>query len=114
MLKEHVSPGATVGGDKGYNHRAFVDGCRELGITPHVAVKAKHNAIDGRTTRHGGYSISMRIRKRVEEIFGWAKTVGDLRRTRVRGVERTQQRGYFIGATLNLLRITRLTMPRTA
>jgi transposase len=113
MLKEHVSPGATVGGDKGYNHRAFVDGCRELGITPHVAVKAKHNAIDGRTTRHPGYPISMRIRKRIEEIFGWGKTVGDLRRTRVRGVARTQQRGYFIGAALNLLRVTRL-MPATA
>lgn len=108
MLAEHVRPGSTVGGDKGYNHRAFVDGCRALGITPHVAIKAKHNAIDGRTTRHPGHAVSMRIRKRIEEIFGWGKTIGDLRRTRFRGVERTQQRGYFIGAALNLLRITRL------
>lgn len=108
MLAKHAPPGSTVGGDKGYNQRAFVDGCRKLGITPHVAEKVKHNAIDRRTTRHPGYSISSRIRKRVEEIFGWGKTVADLRRTRFRGVERTQQRGYFIGAALNLLRITRL------
>ncbi len=71
-------------------------------------MKVKHNAIDGRTTRHPGHAISMWIRKRVEEIFGWGKTVGDLRRTRFRGIERTQQRSYFIGAALNLLRITRL------
>ena len=108
MLKKHVSEGSTVGGDKGYNHRAFVEGCRELGITPHVAEKAKHSAIDGRTTRHAGYSWSMRIRKRIEEIFGWSKTTGGFRRTRFRGIRRTQQAGYFVGAALNLLRITRL------
>ena len=109
MLKDHVPAGATVGGDKGYNQRAFVDGCRELGITPHVAEKKKYNAIDRRTTRHPGYTVSMRIRKRIEEIFGWGKTIGDLRRTRFRGIARTQQRGYFIGAALNLLRIAKLT-----
>ncbi len=114
MLKEHAPPGATVGGDKGYNHRAFVDGCRKLGITPHVAIKVRHNAIDARTTRHPGFSVSMRIRKRVEEIFGWCKTVGDLRRTRFRGLARTQQRGFFIGAALNLLRIANLTRAATA
>jgi transposase len=108
MLKKHARDGSTVGGDKGYNHRAFVDGCRELGITPHVAEKAKHSAIDGRTTRHAGYSWSMRIRKRIEEIFGWSKTTGGFRRTRFRGIRRTQQAGYFVGAALNLLRITRL------
>jgi transposase len=108
MLKEHAHQGATVGGDKGYNHRAFVDGCRKLGVTPHVAEKAKHSAIDARTTRHRGYTWSMRIRKRIEEIFGWGKTTGGFRRTRFRGIQRTQQAGYFVGAALNLLRITRL------
>ena len=65
-------------------------------------------AIDARTTRHAGYTISMRIRKRIEEIFGWAKTIGGFRRTRYRGVKRTQQAGYFVGAAYNLLRIANL------
>lgn len=109
MLADNVDvTTATVAGDKGYNHRAFVDGCRELGVTPHVAEKAKHSAIDSRTTRHAGYSISMRIRKRIEEIFGWAKTIGGFRRTRFRGRARTQQAGYFVGAAYNLLRIANL------
>ncbi len=56
MLGDNVEPGATVGGNKGYNYRAFVDGCCELGVTPHVAEKVKHSAIDARTTRHAGYS----------------------------------------------------------
>jgi len=110
LLAENVEvTGATAGGDKGYNQRAFVDGCRQLGITPHVAEKARYNAIDRRTSRHEGYSISMRIRKRIEEIFGWAKTIGGFRRTRFRGVTRTQQAGYFVGAAYNLLRIANLT-----
>jgi IS5 family transposase len=109
MLADHVdASGATVGGDKGYNHRAFVDGCRELGVTPHVAEKVKYSAIDARTTRHAGYSISMRVRKRIEEIFGWAKTIGGFRRTRFRGIARTQQAGYFVGAAYNLLRMANL------
>jgi transposase len=110
MLQDHAPPGSTVGGDKGYNHRAFVEGCRALGVTPHVAEKTKHSAIDGRTTRHVGYTLSMRIRKRIEEIFGWAKTTGGFRRTRVHGVERTQHAAYVVGAALNLLRITRLAL----
>jgi IS5 family transposase len=68
----------------------------------------KYNAIDRRTSRHEGYSISMRIRKRIEEIFGWAKTIGGFRRTRFHGVARTQQAGYFVGAAYNLLRIANL------
>jgi len=109
MLAENVVvDGATVAGDKGYNQRAFVDGCRELGVTPHVAEKARHSAIDARTTRHAGYRISMAVRKRIEEIFGWAKTIGGFRRTRFQGVARTQQAGYFVGAAYNLLRIANL------
>jgi transposase len=111
MLKAHVAPGATVGADKGYDQRGFVEPCRELGITPHVAQKVKYTAIDARTTRHSGYGVSQRIRKRVEEIFGWSKTVGGFRRTRFRGVERTQQAAYFVGAAYNLMRMANLAAP---
>ena len=70
----------TIGADKGYNQRAVVGGIREAGKTPHVAAKASGNAIDGRTTRHAGYAVSQRLRKRVEEIFGWMKTIGQAAR----------------------------------
>ena len=66
---------ATVGADKLYDTRGFVDTMRDLGVTPHVAQK-EASAIDSRTTRHVGYAISQRVRKRIEEIFGWMKTVG--------------------------------------
>lgn len=113
MLKDAL-PGAaraTVAGDKGYDTKDFVARCRELKVTPHVAQNINPNrgsAIDGRTTRHVGYAISQRIRKRVEEIFGWAKTVGAFRKTRYRGKERTQFAGHMIGAAYNLLRIAKL------
>jgi len=73
-------------------------------VTPHVARK-KHSAIDGRTTRHAGYAVSLRIRKRVEEVFGWMKTVGGLRRTRYRGVERTGLAGYLVATAYNLAKL---------
>jgi transposase len=68
----------TLGGDKNYDTQAFIAKCREVRVTPHVAQnsKGRSSAIDGRTTRHPGYTISQRVRKRVEEIFGWTKTVG--------------------------------------
>lgn len=114
MLKRAVASGrrATVAGDKGYDTRDFVQRCRGLGVTPHVAQNehARHpSAIDGRTTRHPGYTISQRIRKRVEEVFGWCKTIGNFRKTRYKGVERTQMASYVIGAAYNLLRIARAT-----
>ena len=68
----------------------------------------RHSAIDARTTRHAGYSVRMRVRKRIEEIFGWAKTIGGFRRTRFRGIARAQQAGYFVGAAYNLLRMANL------
>ena len=77
----------TAGVDKGYDVANFVDPCRELGITPHVAAKAKGSRIDGRTTHQPGYEISQRKRKRVEEPFGWMKTFGLLRKLRHRGRE---------------------------
>ena len=75
----------TLGGDKSYDTGGFVAKCREMKVTPHGAqnTKGRASAIDGRTTRHPGYAISQRVRKRVEEIFGWTKTVDGGRRTQV-------------------------------
>ena len=102
--------GITVAGDKGYDTTNFVEGCRAMGVVPHVAQHTtnRRSRIDGRTTRSVGYSISQRIRKRVEEIFGWAKTVGGFRRTRFKGKRRTQAAAYIVGAAYNLVRMMRL------
>jgi Transposase DDE domain len=83
-------PRVTLGADKGYDTGDFVDAVRLLGVTPHVAQNTtkRVSAIDGRTTRHAGYAVSQRRRKRVEEIFGWLKTVGLMRKTRHRGTRR--------------------------
>jgi len=99
---------ATIGADKGYNQRPFVDAVREAGKTPHVATKIKDNAIDGRTVRHAGYVVSQRVRKRVEEIFGWMKTVGLLRKLRHRGLARVAWMFTFTAAAYNLVRMRRL------
>ena len=101
----------TLGGDKGYDTKDFVEECGWRNVTPHVAqniTEHRGSAIDARTTRHPGYAISQRIRKRVEEIFGWTKTVANFRRTRFKGRERTQLASYFVGAAYNLLRMGRL------
>jgi hypothetical protein len=97
----------TVGADKGYDTKGFVADVRELNATPHVAQK-KHSAIDGRTTRHEGYKISQQKRKRVEEIFGWMKTVGGLRKLRHRGLELVGWMFTFTAAAYNLVRIRNL------
>jgi len=104
------APVQTIGADKAYHQQKFVSGCRERGIKPHVACKdqVKVQGVDGRTTSSRGYQTSRRVRKRVEEIFGWMKTVGGLRRTRYRGTERTQAWAYFVGSTYNLLRLAKL------
>jgi hypothetical protein len=84
---------------------------RKRKVTPHVAQNTERrggSAIDGRTTRHRGYSISQRIRKRAEEIGGWIKTIGGFRRTRFKGEGRTQLAGWFVGAAYNLLRMAKL------
>ncbi len=99
----------TVGADKAYHQKGFVAGCRQRGISPHVACKEqKVEGLDRRTTGSGGYQTSQRIRKRVEEICGWIKTIGGLRRSRYLGIERTQAWSYFVGGTYNLLRMARL------
>ena len=113
MIDEYL-PGAeriTLAGDKGYDTRDFVDRCKERNVTPHVAqnVSARRSsAIDGRTTRHPGYAVSQVIRKRVEEIFGWLKTVANFRKTRFKGLERTQLASYMVGAAYNLMRMAKL------
>jgi transposase len=101
----------TVAADKGYDRAEFVAACRALNVTPHVAQNERRpggSALDLRTTGWPGYGVSQRVRKRVEEIFGWIKTVGNFRRTRYRGVERTSLAAYLVGAAYNLLRIAKL------
>jgi transposase len=112
-MMDDVLPGQrriTLAADRGYDTRDFVRACRDRNVTPHVAqnIARRRSAIDARTTARPGFIVSQRIRKRVEEIFGWMKAVGGFRRTRFRGIERTQLAGYFVGAAYNLLRMARL------
>jgi len=101
----------TVGGDKAYDTRELVLSLRALNAVPHVAQnrQGRGSAIDGRTTRHPGYAFSQRLRKRVEEIFGWMKTVGNFRKTRHRGIERVGWMFTLTAAAYNLVRIRNLT-----
>lgn len=98
----------TIGADKGYDVPAFVEGLRALLATPHVAQKVKGTAVDRRTTRHPGYQASQRLRKRVEEIFGWLKTTGGLRKTKHRGLERVGWMFNFAVTAYNLVRMRNL------
>jgi transposase len=99
---------ATLGADKGYDVRWFLETLRALKITPHIAAKAKYGAIDARTTRHPGYAISQTKRKMVEQIFGWLKTVGLMRKTRHRGRARVGWMFIFTLAAHNLVRMRNL------
>ena len=96
---------ATVGADKGYDSKAFIKGCRKLKVTPHVAAKDKHSAVDGRIQRHDGYKASQKVRKRIEEAFGWAKTVGGLAKTKLIGQAKLTGQALLCFATYNLVRI---------
>jgi transposase len=112
-MVEHVAGGRriTLGADKGYDTRDFVAGCRNLGVTPHVAQNVNRSggsAIDGRTTRHAGYGISQQKRKRVEECFGWKKTVATLRKLRHRGIFKVGWVFTFAAAAYNLVRMRNL------
>jgi len=101
----------SLAGDKGYDTHGFVASCRALKITPHVAqnhARPGGSALDARTTRHPGYAVSQWLRKRIEEGFGWMKTIGGLRKTRYRGRARVQWHAYLVAAAYNLLRIARL------
>jgi IS5 family transposase len=113
MLDQHLpgADGITLGADAGYDTSDFIAACRSRGITPHVAQTRDHrrrSAVDRRTTRHPGYDVSQRLRKRVEEIFGWAKTVACFRKTRFKGLARTQLAAHLVAAAYNLLRIAEL------
>jgi hypothetical protein len=111
MIHRH-SPGSTrrltLGADKGYDSADFVAELRQACVTPHVAQKARCSAIDGRTTRHAGYALSQKRRKKIEEPFGWAKTVGGLAQTVHRGLERVRARFTLTMAACNLARLPRL------
>ncbi len=100
----------TLGADKGYDARDFVMELRELNVRPHLAqnTSGRRSAIDRRTTRHPGYATSQRIRKRIEEAFGWIKTVAGLRQTRFRGLARVDLAFTFAAVAYNLVRLPKL------
>ena len=97
----------TLGADKNYDTKEFVAQCRKRKVTPHVAQK-KHSAIDGRTTRHEGYEISIQLRKCIEECNGWMKDVGLMRKLRHRGLKLVNQLYLFSATAYNLVRMRRL------
>lgn len=102
---------STLGADKAYDTRDFVEGCRARNVVPHVATQDNRrggSAIDGRTTRHEGYRLSQVIRKRIEEHFGWGKTVGGLRQTVFRGMRRVDQQFKLTMTASNLVRMARI------
>jgi transposase len=100
---------ATLGADKAYDAADFVACLRDMNVTPHVAQNtARHSAIDGRTTRHPGYAVSQHVRKRIEESFGWIKTIGGLRKTRHRGTARVGWMFTLTAAACNLVRLPKL------
>jgi transposase len=111
MIHRH-SPGSTrrltLGADKAYDSADFVADLRQACVTPHVAQKARHSAIDGRTTRHVGYALSQKRRKKIEEPFGWAKTVGGMAQAVHRGLERVSARFTLTMAACNLARLPKL------
>jgi len=110
LLDGCVRGRATLGADRAYDTRDFVAGCRQRRVTPHVAqyTRGRRSAIDGRTTRHAGYALSQRLRKRVEEVFGWEKTVGGLRKLRYIGRARNELCAKITAAAYNLVRMAKL------
>ena len=110
MIADNARPGCTVGGDKNYDTADFVAGCRKRGCTPHVSQNNtnRRSAIDARTTRHPGYRISTIKRKRIEEPFGWMKTVGGLRKTRHCGRGLVEWFFVLTAAAYNLVRIPKI------
>jgi len=100
----------TLGGDKNFDVEDFVNELRSMNVTPHVAqnTSTRRSAIDRRTTRHGGYSVSQRIRKRIEEAFAWIKTIAGQEKTKFRGVDRVGWAFTFAAAAYNLVRLPKL------
>lgn len=119
VMLEQISgtKAVTVGGDKGFDTFGFVEECRNLRVTPHVAQNHERrggSAIDGRTTRHSGYALSQKKRKRIEECFGWLKTIALMRKVRHRGVCKVHWIFTFACAAYNLVRLRNLTAPAPA
>ena len=111
MLHAH-DPGSTrrltLGADKGYDDAGFVADLRMMHVTPHIAAKKKGSAIDGRTTRHPRYAVSQKRRKRIEEAFGWGKTIGPIRKTMLRGLTRVRAQFTLTMAAYNLAKLPNL------
>jgi transposase len=111
-MLHRVDPGSTrrltLGADKGYDDAGFVADLKVMCVTPHIAAKKKGSAIDGRTTRHSGYAVSQKKRKQIEEAFGWGKTVGPIRKTMLRGLERVRAQFTLTMAAYNLAKLPRL------
>ena len=105
--KKTPSRRVTLGANRGSDSAECIDALRAMNVTPHVAPK-KHTTLDGRTTGRPGFSISQRLRKRIEEIFGWMKTVGGIRKTRYRGLEKVRLAFTLTAIAYNLLRIAKL------
>jgi hypothetical protein len=116
-LSERLPEGATLGADKNYDAQAFVEGLKARGVEPHVAVngrvskhgKVRKTAVPSKVAASLGYAISQRLRKRVEESFGWTKTVGGLAQVKVRGLAKV--RAAFVFAANNLVRLPKLLAP---
>ena len=98
----------TLAADKGYDAAEFVADLRRMCVTPHIAAKARGSAIDARTTRHGGYAVSQRKRKLIEEAFGWGKTIGPIAKTMLRGLDRVRAQLTLTMAAYNLAKLPRL------
>ena len=114
MIDDNAHPGSTVGADKNYDTAEFVAGCRERRCVPHVAQNNtnRRSAIDGRTTRHRGYAVSQQKRKRIEEPFGWMKTIGIMRKTRHRGRALVEWFFVLTATAYNLIRIPKILVPK--
>ena len=117
-MVQHVADrpcAVTLGADRGYDAADFVEELRGINVRPHVAqnTSGRRSAIDKRTTRHSGYAASQRIRKRIEEAFGWIKTVAGLRQTKLRGLPKVDRAFTFAAAAYNLVRLPKLIGART-
>ena len=116
VLSERLPEGATLGADKNYDAAAFVEGLKARGIEPHVAVngtvsklgKVRKTAVPSQVAASLGYAISQRLRKRIEECFGWSKTVGGLAQVKVRGLAKVRAAFVFGVAAYNLVRLPKL------
>jgi transposase len=108
LVDAHLSPGATLGADRGYDVQDFVEQLRRRGIVPHIArhtANGRRSAIDARTARCRGYAISLQVRKRIEQSFGWVKTIGDLRKLPLIGLAKVNAWAHWNFAAYNLIRL---------